>query len=170
MEPKTVAEVLARIAAEYEKTATENAANKTALTTATGEMISQSKTIIMREREISELKKQRDENAATFTREIEGWKAKYARLEESGKTAFLKSEENAQQLIATIEEKLKLLNAATKELAEVRAKLATETARADALAQKYDPEIKAAAKAAAEAETKRQIAELEAKLKALKKE
>lgn len=170
MDPKTVTDALARISIEFEKISAENTANKASLASATAEMISQSKTIVMRDREIGELKKQLDTITTTLTREIDGLKAKCDRMEQASKTAFEASQSNGKQLIATIEAKIAMLNTAERELASTRAKLASETARADALASKYDPEIQAAAKAAAEAETKRQIAELETKLKALKKE
>lgn len=152
MEPATVAESLTKISQQYERSRGNLEAANATLTHQASIITQQQKTIAARDLEISELKKQRDTDLPRLAREIDGWKAKHATA-----TSEL-------SIATTYADRL------AESLDETRAKLATETARADALAAKYDPQIQADMAAKAEAERLRQIAELEAKLKALKKE
>jgi chromosome segregation ATPase len=159
MEPKTVAEVLAKISQQYETSCKDRAAMDAALESRSQAILALQNSIAAQGLEISELKKQRDTDLPRLAREIEGWKAKCVETEKSLALAAI----NAEEILSSF-------RAIQAEIADVKAKLAAETARAAALAEKYDPEIKADLAAKAETERLRQIAELEAKLKALKKE
>lgn len=152
MEPKTVAEVLAKIAQQYEASCKDRAAMEMVLESRAQAILAQQKTLATRDLEIGELKRQRDDDLPRLAREIDGWKAKHE-----------KATANVKTLAAGVEE-------SAKTIADLQAKLAAETARADALAAKYDPQIQADMAARAESERLRQIAELELRLKALKRE
>ena len=159
MEPATVAESLTKISQQYERSRGNLEAANATLTHQASIITQQQKTIAARDLEISELKKQRDTDLPRLAREIDSWKAKHDRLQ-----ADVPIQKKA------LEETEKELAAAKAELTEVKKILNSETDRAEALIQKYDPQIQAELAAKAEAERLRQIAELEAKLKALKKE
>ena len=152
MDPKMVISAFEQIAKSYGELHARNSGCEELTTKLNAEIVRICKLLAERDKEIDGLKRQLEAELPRLAREIDGWKAKYAKAESE---------------VATTAVDMAGLAA---ELTEVKKILNEETNRADALAQKYDPEIKAAAKAAAEAETKRQIAELEAKLKALKKE
>ena len=152
MDPKTVAESLTKISQQYERSRGNLEAANATLTHQASIITQQQKTIAARDLEISELKKQRDTDLPRLAREIDSWKAKYKTVFDELSTAKLN--------ISSLEE----------DLNESDAKLESEKARADALALKYDPQIQAELAAKAKAERLRLIAELESKLKALKKE
>lgn len=152
MEPKMVTAAFEQISRAYGGVHERCSTSEISLASLSDEIVNIRKLVAARDREIEELKKQRDADLPRLAREIDGWKAKYAKAE------------NELSIGKTYAERL------SEKLTEIEKKLATETARADALAQKYDPQIQAELAAKAEAERLRLIAELEAKLKALKKE
>lgn len=152
MEPKMLIAAFDSISKAYGELHSRNSGYEESITKLNTEVAKLTRLVAARDREIEELKKQRDSDLPRLAREIDGWKAKHAKAE------------NELSIGKTYAERL------SEKLTETEKRLAAETARADALALKYDPQIQAEMAAKAEAERLRLIAELEAKLKALKKE